>query len=221
MDGWDLGKSRNYRTLLQSLQNNQESLPDVPAGSKEGKPREWGRMERKNKTWEGTGICPRMLREPREDSVCGMFWSWIKVRGVCNEVLVQKLNWPSRSQVPYVDFYPLPIWEALGIKLNILSKQTPRLILTLCLKQMSGVWPELGRGVEMFKVSINLFSAMLTAPPPFYSPIYPPINLSSSNGLVARRWRFAAGGDIFWNSDKRWILGMRWKRELDYLCYGL
>lgn len=80
-----------------------------------------------------------------------------------------------------------PIWQALGIKLNTLSKQSPRLTLTLCLKQMSGVWPELGRGVEMLKVSINLLSAMLTVPPPFYSPIYPPTNSSRLKGIVARR----------------------------------
>lgn len=69
-----------------------------------------------------------------------------------------------------VDPYSPPIWEGLGVELNILSEQTPRLTLTLILKLTSGIWSELGRVIEMLKVSINLLSVTVIAPPFSYSP---------------------------------------------------
>lgn len=77
----------------------------------------------------------------------------------------------NRSDSLSVNAYSPPIWEGLGVECNTLSEKTPRLTLTLNLKLMSGVWSELGRVVEMLKVSINLSATVIAlqfsnSPPP-------------------------------------------------------
>lgn len=232
MDGWMVGLREVQK--LQSTNSIFVEQSRKPSWCPSGKAVRWesrmsgGDGSKQNVTWERTGKCPRMTREPGKivcmecsgpefpeainPNIQGM-GSWSKVRGVC--------SWGISTETEVtlsVDPYSPPIWEGLRVELNTLSEQTPRLTLTLILKLMSGVWSELGRVVEMLKVSINLLSATVTAPSFYFPQPLHQLPHPGHKGLwLGDRFKFASGSGICWSSDTRWVLGRRWQRGPDYV----
>lgn len=173
---------------------------------------------KQNRRWKRTEKVPKNVQE-RQCVWNALVLNFLRpsilaFRAWAPEVSAQKvtLEWPSRSQVLSVDPFLPPIWEGPGVKLNILSEQTPGKSLDTNVRSVARTGVN-GRDTPSQHPSFS-HPYCCTSP---LSPIPPPMNSSRSNGSVDRRWK---AWNIFWSSDKRRILGRRWQKKPEDLAYA-